>query len=213
MGTWTHDLHGDERRQPDHGRQAAVAHNLANANDHRLSRRGAPPAGGAGAVATRCSKGLPTRAFAVDASTHTDFTPGPLIFTGRALDMAVQGPGWIALQARRQRGLHPQRQPSKSMSTACCRPASGIPVQGDGGPISMPPDSQGQHRRRRHDLGGARVRRAEHRQRGRPHQAGESAGSRSGARRGRPVPPARRRHGGPDERERAASGYISKAAT
>jgi flagellar basal-body rod protein FlgF len=79
-------------------RQAAVAHNLANvsttgyrAEEHRLRA--------VQVQSNAVQKGLPTRAFVVDASTHTDFAPGPQIFTGRAYDMAVQGPGWFAVQA------------------------------------------------------------------------------------------------------------------
>src|SRR5487761_2740930 len=77
-------------------RQAAVAHNLANASstgyraeEHRLRAVQLVPGAG--------SRALPTRAFVVDASTHSDFTPGPLQMTGRPLDVAIQGQGWIAL--------------------------------------------------------------------------------------------------------------------
>jgi hypothetical protein len=71
-------------------RQAAVAHNLANvttpgyrAEEHRLRAvqvltHNQPPA-------------LPTRAFAVDASTHADFSAGALHYTGNPTDVAVKG--------------------------------------------------------------------------------------------------------------------------
>jgi flagellar basal-body rod protein FlgF len=70
------------------GRQAAVAHNLANVSstgyrseEHRLR-----------AVQVQSHNtpaALPTRAFTVDASTHTDYTAGPMQYTGRPLDVAV----------------------------------------------------------------------------------------------------------------------------
>src|SRR5690606_717227 len=73
-------------------RQAGVANNLANVNStgfraelHRLR-----------AVDVK-SDALPTRAFVVDASAATDFTPGPLEFTGRSLDAAIEGKGWFSV--------------------------------------------------------------------------------------------------------------------
>jgi flagellar basal-body rod protein FlgF len=121
-------------------RQAAVAHNLANvsttgyrAEEHRLRA--------VQVQSNAVQKGLPTRAFVVDASTHTDFAPAPMIHTGRAYDMAVQGPGWIRRAgARRQRGLHPQRQLRDSTVNGVLQTRNGLPVQGDGGPISIPPE-------------------------------------------------------------------------
>ena len=71
-------------------RQAAVTNNLANvstdgyrAAEHRLRAVQVQAQGFAKQTA------LPTRAFAVDATTHTDFSQGPMISTARTLDMAV----------------------------------------------------------------------------------------------------------------------------
>jgi flagellar basal-body rod protein FlgF len=41
---------------------------------------------------------MPTRAFVVDASVADVLDEGPLLFTGRNLDVAVNGQGWIAVQ-------------------------------------------------------------------------------------------------------------------
>jgi len=122
------------------GRQAAVAHNLANvttsgyrAEEHRLravqvqTHNGRPEA-------------LPTRVFATDASTHTDFSTGPANFTGRVLDVAVQGKGWIAL-ALPDGGEAYTRNGSLELSVnGILQTRNGIPVQGDGGAITVPPD-------------------------------------------------------------------------
>jgi len=121
------------------GRQAAVTHNLANvtstgyrAEEHRL--RAVP------VQSTNSPTPLPTRAFVVDASTHTDYTPGPMQYTGRTLDVAVQGPGWIAL-ALPDGGEAYTRNGSLELSVnGLLQTRGGIPVQGDGGPISVPPD-------------------------------------------------------------------------
>jgi len=120
-------------------RQAAVAHNLANvsatgyrAEEHRLR-----------AVQVQSNaqqKGLPTRAFAVDASTHTDFTPGPLSITGRPLDMAVQGAGWIALQLPDGSEAYTRNGSFEINVNGIVQTRNGLPVQGDGGAITLPPD-------------------------------------------------------------------------
>lgn len=120
------------------GRQAAVAHNLANATstgyraeEHRLRA--------VQVQSQAVEKGLPTRAFVVDASTHTDFSSGPLNHSGRALDVAVQGKGWIALGT--ENGEAYTRNGSFEISVnGILQTRSGIPVQGDGGAITVPPD-------------------------------------------------------------------------
>lgn len=120
------------------GRQAAVAHNLANATtsgyraeEHRLRA--------VQVQSQAIQKGLATRAFVVDASTHTDFAQGPLNQTGRSLDVAVQGKGWIALAT--ENGEAYTRNGSFEVSiNGVLQTRTGIPVQGDGGPITIPPD-------------------------------------------------------------------------
>lgn len=120
-------------------RQAAVAHNLANANstgykaeEHRLR---------AVQVQSQASiKGLPTRAFAVDASTHTDFTAGPMMGTGRPLDVAVRGPGWIALQMPDGSEAYTRNGSFELDVNGVLQTRKGIPVMGDGGTISVPPE-------------------------------------------------------------------------
>src|SRR5512140_955334 len=73
--------------------QAGVANNLANAAttgyramEHKF--RAVPIVG----------EGAPTRAFVVDASVANDFDQGPMMATGRPLDVAVQGGGWISVE-------------------------------------------------------------------------------------------------------------------
>lgn len=120
-------------------RQAAVAHNLANvstagyrAEEHRLR---------AVQVQTHAAQpGLSTRAFVVDASTHTDFTPGSQIYTGRDFDMAVQGAGWIAVQAPDGGEAYTRNGNFELSVNGVLQTRSGLSVQGDGGPISIPPE-------------------------------------------------------------------------
>jgi flagellar basal-body rod protein FlgF len=119
------------------GRQAAIAHNLANAvstgyraEEHRL--RAVPVV----------SESWPTRTFAVEASIANDFTPGPLMQTGRSLDVAVQGQGWIALAMPDGTEAYTRNGSLEVNVNGVLQTKNGIPVQGDGGPISIPPDNE-----------------------------------------------------------------------
>jgi flagellar basal-body rod protein FlgF len=85
--------------------------------------------------------GLPSRAYATDDSVGWDSTQGVLQNTGRPLDVAIRGQGWIAVQASdgteaytRAGDLHVD--PSGLLMTA-----SGNPVLGDSGPLTVPPES------------------------------------------------------------------------
>ncbi|HUW38252.1 MAG TPA: flagellar basal body rod protein FlgF [Rhodocyclaceae bacterium] len=120
-------------------RQASVAQNLANASstgyraeEHRLRAVQVIP--GAGSTA------LQTRAFVVDASTHTDFTPGPLQMTARPLDVAVQGQGWIALALPDGSEAYTRNGSLQEDVNGVLQTRTGIPIQGDGGTITVPPD-------------------------------------------------------------------------
>jgi flagellar basal-body rod protein FlgF len=122
-------------------RQAAVTNNLANVNstgyraeEHRV-RAVQVQSGG-------MQKGLPTRAFATDASTHTNFTPGPMVGTGRPLDIAVQGDGWIALQMPDGSEAYTRNGSFELNVNGIVQTRSGIPVLGDGGSIAIPPDAK-----------------------------------------------------------------------
>ncbi len=124
------------------GQQAAVAHNLANvsstgyrAEEHRLR-----------AVQVQTHNPghgtLPTRAFVADASTHTDFSEGPVNYTGRTLDVAVQNQGWIALAMPDGTEAYTRDGSLELNVNGVLQTRTGIPVQGDGGPITIPPDNK-----------------------------------------------------------------------
>lgn len=124
-------------------RQASVAHNLANATstgyraeEHRLRAVQVQAQGDSRRTA------LPTRAFAVDASTHTDFTAGPLQHTGRSLDVALQGQGWISLAMPDGSEAYTRDGSLEISVEGVVQNRDGIPLQGDGGPITIPPDQK-----------------------------------------------------------------------
>lgn len=116
--------------------QAGTANNLANAStvgfkaqEHRF--RAVPVVG----------DGMPTRAFVVDASVSDVFDEGPLMFTGRNLDVAVQGRGWLAVQLPDGSEAYTRAGGLDVDVTGALQTKSGYPVVGDGGPINIPPDN------------------------------------------------------------------------
>ncbi|MCL1824722.1 MAG: flagellar basal-body rod protein FlgF [Betaproteobacteria bacterium] len=117
------------------GQQAAVAHNLANVDStgfrtemHKMR-----------AVEVQ-THAFHTRAFVVDASIATDFTPGPLKFSGNPFDVAVKGKGWLSIQT--MGGEAYTRDGSLEVSSnGVLQTHAGFPVLGDGGPITIPPES------------------------------------------------------------------------
>lgn len=124
-------------------RLASVSHNLSNvtstgyrAEEHRLRAVPVQLQGDSQRTA------LPTRAFAVDASTHTDFRAGPMQFTGRGLDLAVQGDGWIALAMPDGSEAYTRDGSLELSVEGVLQTRAGLPLQGDGGPISIPPDQK-----------------------------------------------------------------------
>ncbi|NMG77557.1 flagellar basal-body rod protein FlgF [Aromatoleum diolicum] len=119
------------------GQQAAVANNLANATStgfraemHKL--RAVPVQG----------EGLATRAFVVDASVATNFAPGPLQQTGRALDVAVEGKGWLAVQLQDGSEGYTRNGSLELSANGVLQTRNGLPVLGDGGPVTIPPDNE-----------------------------------------------------------------------
>jgi flagellar basal-body rod protein FlgF len=116
--------------------QAGTANNLANAStigfkaqEHRF--RAVPVVG----------EGMPTRAFVVDASVSDVMDEGPLMFTGRNLDVAVNGRGWLAVQLPDGSEAYTRSGSLDVDVTGLLQTKSGYPVVGDGGLINIPPDN------------------------------------------------------------------------
>ncbi|MBL8449102.1 MAG: flagellar basal body rod protein FlgF [Dechloromonas sp.] len=116
--------------------QAGNAHNLANAStigfkaqEHRF--RAVPVLG----------EGVPTRAFVVDATVADVFDEGPLMYTGRNLDVAVRGRGWIALQMPDGSEAYTRAGSLDVNVNGLLQTKGGQTLAGDGGPINVPPDN------------------------------------------------------------------------
>ena len=114
--------------------QATTSHNLANANTTgfraQIDQFRAVPIQGAI---------LPTRTFVVDSSTGNDFGSGAIQQTGRELDVAVQGDGWIAVQAADGSEGYTRNGSLKMDENGQLLTRDGLTVLGDGGPLSIPP--------------------------------------------------------------------------
>jgi flagellar basal-body rod protein FlgF len=77
------------------------------------------------------------RVYSVTGGQGIDFTPGPLIGTGRELDIAVDGDGWIAVQAADGSEAYTRAGDLKLDAYGLLTTRSGQPVLGEGGPISI----------------------------------------------------------------------------
>ena len=118
------------------GQQATVAHNLANLTTNgfraEMSVFRAVPVVGDGAN---------TRTFVVDSTPGADFTPGAIQQTGRDLDIAVQGKGWIAVQAADGSEAYTRNGSLQLSPNGLLQTRGGNAVLGDGGPIAIPADT------------------------------------------------------------------------
>jgi flagellar basal-body rod protein FlgF len=115
--------------------QATTSHNLANVSTTGFRAqidafRAVQVQGGE----------LPTRAFVVDATVGADFSSGPLQATGRDLDVAIKGKGWIALQMPDGTEAYTRNGALQMSPNGMLQSSAGFAVQGEGGPISIPPD-------------------------------------------------------------------------
>ncbi|RMG31138.1 MAG: flagellar basal body rod protein FlgF [Gammaproteobacteria bacterium] len=81
----------------------------------------------------------PDRVFSATESPSVDFSRGGIERTGRALDVAVQGEGWIAVQAPDGSEAYTRRGDLRISPEGLLETGNGLPVLGDGGPILVPP--------------------------------------------------------------------------
>mgnify|MGYP005989211563 CR=1 FL=1 len=114
--------------------QAIRSNNLANVNttgfrgDFEQAR----------SMGVYYGEGLPTRAFALTENPQTDFSEGSLIQTGRDLDVAVKGQGYIAVQSPDGREAYTRAGNFSIDSAGVLRTGSNLPVLGNSGPMAIP---------------------------------------------------------------------------
>ncbi|GGX77979.1 flagellar basal-body rod protein FlgF [Litchfieldella qijiaojingensis] len=117
--------------------QAVVNHNLSNASTTgfraQLHAMRAVPVQGDGR--------LPTRASVAATTPGADFSPGPISTTGRELDVAIEGTGWLTVQAADGTEAYTRRGDLQVDGNGLLMSA-GRPVLGEEGPIVVPLGSQ-----------------------------------------------------------------------
>ncbi|MDR8013794.1 flagellar basal body rod protein FlgF [Ectopseudomonas guguanensis] len=84
----------------------------------------------------------PARVFAMSERPATDFRPGSLQETGRDLDVAVGGKGWIAVQAPDGSEAYVRTASLNIDALGVLRTGNGLPVMGNAGPIAVPPEQK-----------------------------------------------------------------------
>jgi len=118
-------------------KQASVTHNLANLNTPGFRAsidafRSVPLQG----------EGLSTRTFVVDSTPGTDFMPGVMQQTGRALDVALDGRGWIAVQDANGNEAYTRNGSLQIQPNGILQTRNGLNVLGDAGPLTIPEDTE-----------------------------------------------------------------------
>jgi len=114
-------------------RQDVLANNLANASTTgfraEMQAFRAVPVRGDGAS---------TRVYALESTIGSDPRAGPLQQTGRGLDVAAQENAWFAVQALDGTEAYTRNGGFQVSAEGQLVTSSGLPVLGDGGPITVP---------------------------------------------------------------------------
>lgn len=81
----------------------------------------------------------PSRVYSLTERPATDIQSGSYDHTGNPLDIAIQGEGWLAVQAPNGEEAYTRRGDLNIDPTGMLRTGNGLPVIGNGGPIVVPP--------------------------------------------------------------------------
>ena len=84
---------------------------------------------------------FPSRAYSMTERPATRFEQGPLQETGNALDIALKGEGWIAVQSPDGEQAFTRAGDLQIDVNGFLRTGSGLEVLGEGGPIVVPPSA------------------------------------------------------------------------
>ena len=85
-------------------------------------------------------EGLPTRALVVNSTVGSDFSSGALQTTGRDLDVAVKGRGWLTVQMPDGSEAYTRNGALQMNENGLLTTTQGLAVLGDGGPMTVPPE-------------------------------------------------------------------------
>jgi flagellar basal-body rod protein FlgF len=118
-------------------RQDVLANNLANASTpgfraEMMAFRSVPVIG----------DGASTRVYALESTPGYNNEPGPVAATGRNLDVAMKDKAWLAVQGADGTEAYTRNGGLDVNSEGLLVTRSGLAVQGDGGPITVPVNGQ-----------------------------------------------------------------------
>ena len=117
--------------------QANIAHNLAN-----VSTTGFKASLDAYSNWHVAGPGLPTRVYNQWQQSGSDMSSGSFIATGRELDVAVRGEGWIAVQGVNGQEAYTRAGDLRLNEIGQLTNGAGHAVIGNSGPIVLPPSSK-----------------------------------------------------------------------
>lgn len=83
--------------------------------------------------------GYASRVYGVAADQGIDISPGSAMGTGRELDIAINGDGWMAVQGPDGNEAYTRAGDLRVDSLGLLRTGTGHPVMGNGSPIAIPP--------------------------------------------------------------------------
>lgn len=118
--------------------QASHANNLANVSTTGFKADFAQ----ARSMPVYFGDGLPTRAYSMAERPATDFESGSLQKTGRDLDVAIDGRGFIAVQGPDGQEAYTRAGALYSDALGMLRTGNGLPVLGNNGPVAIPPNQK-----------------------------------------------------------------------
>lgn len=116
--------------------QTANAHNLAN-----VSTTGFRADLTAFMARNITGPGFPSRAYATTSTVGWDSGVGGIVQTGRDLDVAIRGAGWIAVQDANGGEAYTRAGNLQVDAVGQLSTGAGHPVLGDAGPVLVPPNS------------------------------------------------------------------------
>lgn len=118
-------------------KQAVTTQNLAN-----VSTTGYKAQNSAFRALPVFGPGAATRTFVVESTPGADLSDGAMKSTGNPLDVAVQGRGWIAVQDAKGGEAYTRNGSLQVNPSGLLVTSSGQPVIGEGGPITIPENSE-----------------------------------------------------------------------
>jgi flagellar basal-body rod protein FlgF len=83
--------------------------------------------------------GFPARVYAMTERPGSDLSMGPLQTTGRELDVAIKGDGWMAVQGKDGAEAYSRAGDLRLTPEGLLQTSSGLQVLGEDGPVAIPP--------------------------------------------------------------------------